>query len=101
GLGDLVSAAPPGGVFGQADAEDLPIPDRSFDAVVSNFGIGHFPRPERALGEFVRVARPGGAVALSWWDGPARHRVMGIFFDAMDEVGARLPPELTTGTPMF
>jgi len=98
---ELASAAYPGIDFRQADAEDLPIPDRSFDAVVSNFGIGHFPRPERALAEFVRVARPGGAVAVSWWDVPARHRVMGIFFDAMNEVGASLPPDLPTGPPLF
>ena len=98
---ELASAAYPGVDFRQADAEDLPIPDRSFDVVVSNFGIGHFPRPERALAEFVRVARPGGVVAVSWWDVPARHRVMGIFFDAMNEVGACPPPELPTGPPMF
>src|SRR5262245_42765517 len=97
----LASAAYPSVEFREADAEDLPLADRSFDAVVSNFGVGHFPRPERALAEFVRVARPGGAVAVSWWDVPARHRVMGIFFDAMNEVGASLPPELPTGPPMF
>src|SRR5215471_4580013 len=97
----LASAAYSGVDFRLGDAEDLPIPDRSFDAVVSNFGIGHFPRPERALAEFVRVARPGGAVAVSWWDVPARHRVMGIFFDAMNEVGASLPPDLPTGPPLF
>jgi ubiquinone/menaquinone biosynthesis C-methylase UbiE len=59
------AAASPSVEFREADAEDLPLPDRSFDAVVSNFGIGHFPRPERALTEFVRVARRGGVVAVS------------------------------------
>jgi len=97
----LASAAYPGIDFRQADAESLPIPDRSFDAVVSNFGIGHFPRPERALAEFVRVVSSGGTVAVSWWDLPVRHRVMGIFFDAMNEAGASPPPELPTGPPMF
>src|SRR5215831_7221935 len=97
----LASAAYAGMDFRLGDAEDLPIPDRSFDAVVSNFGIGHFPRPERALAEFVRVVRSGGAVAVSWWDVPARHRVMGIFFDAMNEAGATSPPELPAGPPMF
>src|SRR5262245_23590908 len=37
--------------FRHADAEALPFADGDFDAVVSNFGIGHFPRPERAIGE--------------------------------------------------
>jgi len=97
----LASAAYPGIEFRLGDAEDLPIPDGSFDAVVSNFGIGHFPRPERAMAEFVRVVRSGGAVAVSWWDVPVRHRVMGIFFDAMNEAGATSPPELPTGPPLF
>jgi SAM-dependent methyltransferase len=97
----LAAAANPGVEFRQADAEDLPFPGGSFDAVVSNFGIGHFPRPERALVEFVRVVMPGGAVAVSWWDVPARHRVNGIFFDAMNEIGVSPPPDLPTGPPMF
>jgi ubiquinone/menaquinone biosynthesis C-methylase UbiE len=88
----LASAAHPSLEFREADAEDLPLPDRSFDAVVSNFGIGHFPRPERAVAEFVRVARGGGAVAVSWWDVPDRNRIMGIFFDAMRDAGASPPP---------
>ncbi len=90
----LASAAYPSVEFREADAEDLPLPDRSFDAVVSNFGIGHFPRPERALAEFVRVVRRGGAVAVSWWDVPARHRVMGIFFDAMSAAAASQPADI-------
>jgi SAM-dependent methyltransferase len=97
----LAAAACPGVEFRQADAEDLPFPDGSFDAVVSSFGIGHFPRPERALAEFVRVLKPEGAVAVSWWDVPARHRLNGIFFEAMNEVGISLPPDLPTAPPMF
>ena len=98
---ELAAAAYPRVEFRQADAEDLPFPAASFDAVVCNFGIGHFPRPERALAEFVRVLMPGGRVAVSWWDVPARHRVNGIFFDAMNEVGVSLPSDLPAGPPMF
>jgi SAM-dependent methyltransferase len=98
---ELAAAQYPRVDFRQADAENLSLPDQSFDAVVSNFGIGHFPRPERALGEFVRVLVPGGAVAVSWWDIPARHRVNGIFFDAMNEAGATPPADLPAGPPMF
>jgi SAM-dependent methyltransferase len=87
--------------FRQADAESLPFPDRSFDAVLCNFGIGHFPQPELAVGEFARVAAPGGFVALSWWDVPARHRLNGIFFDAVSEAQAPPPAGLPAGPPMF
>src|SRR5262249_9532346 len=77
------------------------VADGSFEAVVRNVGIGHFPRPDRALTEFVRVARRGGSVAVSWWDVPARHRVMGIFFDALSDAGASAPPAIPAGPPMF
>jgi SAM-dependent methyltransferase len=87
--------------FRQADAESLPFPDRSFNAVLSNFGTGHFPQPERAVGEFARVAAPGGVVAVSWWDIPARHRLNGIFFDAVSEAHAAPPADLPAGPPMF
>jgi SAM-dependent methyltransferase len=87
--------------FRQADAENLPFASRSFDAVVCNFGIGHFPRPKRAVSELFRVSASGGIIALSWWDVPARHRVNGIFFDAMNEAGASPPPDIPPGPPMF
>ena len=98
---ELAAAQYPRIDFRQGDAENLPLTDHSFDCVVSNFGLGHFPRPERALSEFVRVLIPGGALAVSWWDVPPRHRVMGIFFDAMNEAGATPPAELPAGPPMF
>lgn len=49
------------------DAEDLDFPDASFDRVLCGFGIMFFPQLDRALGEFRRVLKPGGRVALSTW----------------------------------
>lgn len=97
----LAALACPGVKFLLADAEQLPFPDQSFDAVLCNFGIGHFPRPERGMSDLVRVVVPGGAVAVSWWDVPKRHRVNGMFFDAIAEAGASLPPDLPPIPPMF
>jgi SAM-dependent methyltransferase len=97
----IAAAQYPGLDFRQGDAENLPFPDQSFDAVASNFGIGHFPRPEQAIREFARVLVPHGIVALSWWDVPARHRLNGVFFDAVNEVQATPPPDLPIGPPLF
>ena len=49
------------------DAEALPFPDASFDAVVSVVGVMFAPDHERAASELVRVCRPGGTVALANW----------------------------------
>lgn len=49
------------------DAEALDFPDASFDRVLCGFGIMFLPRLDRALGEFRRVLKPGGRVALSTW----------------------------------
>jgi ubiquinone/menaquinone biosynthesis C-methylase UbiE len=51
----------------QGDAEALPFPDRSFDRVLSAFGIQFAPRHEITARELVRVCRPGGAIALANW----------------------------------
>src|SRR5215210_1485653 len=41
----------PGVEFRQADAQTLPFEDGAFDAVVGNFGLPHFGRPELAVAE--------------------------------------------------
>jgi SAM-dependent methyltransferase len=76
-----------------ADAEELPFPDGSFDAVVGNLVVNHLPAPERALREFVRVLRPRGAVAVSTWDRPERTRFLGIMLDALAECRVDPPPD--------
>lgn len=88
-------------VFHVADVETLPFTEASFDAVVCNFGLGHFPRPERALVECVRVLSPGGRLSFAWWDVPARTRIQGVLIEALQEVGAMPPPDIPTGPPMF
>jgi ubiquinone/menaquinone biosynthesis C-methylase UbiE len=77
-----------GGVrFVRGDAEDLPFAEHSFEALVCNFAINHFPRPERAIAEFARVIVPGGGIALSTWDLPERNRFLGILLDALRACG--------------
>ena len=51
----------------QGDVEALPLPDASFDFVVSQFGHMFAPRPEVAVREMLRVLKRGGVIAFSTW----------------------------------
>jgi ubiquinone/menaquinone biosynthesis C-methylase UbiE len=53
--------------FLHGDAEELPFPDHSFDAVLSVYGSMFAPHQERAAAELLRVCRPGGTVAMANW----------------------------------
>jgi SAM-dependent methyltransferase len=51
----------------EGDVENLPFQDSNFDVVVSQFGHMFAPRPEVAIGEMLRVLKPGGIIAFSTW----------------------------------
>jgi SAM-dependent methyltransferase len=53
--------------FQEADAENLPFPDQSFDSVMSIFGVMFTPDQERAASELLRVCKPGGSIGLANW----------------------------------
>ena len=53
--------------FEQADAENLPFSDASFDVVLSTFGVMFTPDQEKAAAEMARVCRPGGRIGLANW----------------------------------
>jgi SAM-dependent methyltransferase len=57
----------PGLLFVEGDAQRLPFPDESFDAVTMNFGILHLSQPEAAVAEARRVLLPGGTFAFTVW----------------------------------
>ena len=56
--------------FREGDAEALPFPDRSFDVVLSTFGVMFAPDQEQAARELVRSRARAGA--LAWRTGPPR-----------------------------
>ncbi|HET7773592.1 MAG TPA: bifunctional demethylmenaquinone methyltransferase/2-methoxy-6-polyprenyl-1,4-benzoquinol methylase UbiE [Burkholderiaceae bacterium] len=48
----------------QADAEQLPFPDKTFDRVTVAFGLRNMTHKERALAEMRRVLVPGGQLLV-------------------------------------
>jgi ubiquinone/menaquinone biosynthesis C-methylase UbiE len=81
--------------FDEADAEDLPYGDASFDAVVSTFGVMFTADQDRAAAELLRVCRPGGTIALANWtpDG-----FTGRLFKT---IGAHNPPPAGVASPIL
>jgi ubiquinone/menaquinone biosynthesis C-methylase UbiE len=53
--------------FQEADAENLPFPDASFDVVMSTFGVMFTPNQEQAANELTRVCKPRGRIGLANW----------------------------------
>jgi SAM-dependent methyltransferase len=52
------------------DAQQLDLPDASFDRVVASFSVMFCPEPHRALAEARRVLRSGGRFAAGVWSYP-------------------------------
>lgn len=51
----------------EADAEALPFPDGSFDAVISCVGAMFAPHHRETAAEMLRVCRPGGTIGMINW----------------------------------
>src|SRR5438874_1084417 len=86
--------------FREGDAEALPFPEGSFDALARNFGMLHLAQPERAVAEALRVLRAGGRFAFTVWAKPEAAVGFGFILDAIRKHGnpdVPLPP----GPPFF
>jgi SAM-dependent methyltransferase len=90
----------PGVDFREGDAEALPFPDASFDAVVMSFGLLHLGRPDEALAETHRVLRRGGRLSFTVWAKPEEAIAFGIVLRAIERHG-RLDVPLPPGPPFF
>jgi SAM-dependent methyltransferase len=59
--------------FDVVDACDLPYDDGSFDAVSCRLGYMFFPDMGLATREMVRVLKPGGRIAATFWGAPEKN----------------------------
>jgi demethylmenaquinone methyltransferase/2-methoxy-6-polyprenyl-1,4-benzoquinol methylase len=77
--------------FIEGNAEELPLPDDSFDAYTIAFGIRNVPRIDKALAEAYRVLKRGGrflALEFSRVDTPVLDRLYDAYsFAAIPALG--------------
>lgn len=65
--------------YQQGDAMALPLPGASADVVSIAFGIRNVAGPAKAMGEFVRVLKPGGRVVVLEFSLPSNPVLRGLY----------------------
>jgi SAM-dependent methyltransferase len=73
----------------EADAENLPFDDSSFDVVMSAIGAMFAPQHQATADELVRVCRPGGTIGLLCWTSEG---IIGELFRALKPFAPPPPP---------
>jgi len=64
----------------QGDAQQVPFPDNSFDAVTVGYGLRNLASWERGLEEMIRVAKPGGRIVILEFGKPENALWRKIYF---------------------
>ena len=74
--------------FVQADAQDLPFPDDSFDCITIAFGLRNVTDKDRALRSMLRVLKPGGRLLVLEFSKPGNE----VLSKAYDTYSFKLLP---------
>jgi SAM-dependent methyltransferase len=74
-------------------AEKLPFASRLFDVALAQLVVHFMADPVRGLGEMLRVTRTGGTVAACVWDHAGGQGPLGVFWEAVRELDARVEDE--------
>ncbi len=69
-----------------AAAEDLPFPDKGFDAALAQLVVHFMSDPVAGLREMARVVRHDGVVAACVWDHAGRNGPLSVFWQAAREL---------------
>ena len=81
--------------FQEADAEDLPFADSTFDVALSTFGVMFAPDQARSAQELTRVVRSGGRIGLASWTPE------GFIGDLFRLIASYVPPPAGLQSPML
>jgi SAM-dependent methyltransferase len=84
--------------FREGDAENIPLPDASFDVVLSTVGVMFAPDQEKAASELLRVCRPGGRIGLANWTPDGFAGELGSLFGKYLPFSPGLKPPVLWGT---
>lgn len=84
--------------FREGDAESIPLPDASFDVVLSTVGVMFAPDQEKAASELLRVCRPGGKIGLANWTPEGFAGELGSLFGRYMPPSPGLKPPTLWGT---
>ncbi len=76
----------PGVDVRRAAAEELPFPDRAFDAALAQLVVHFMANPVRGLREMARVARRGGVVGACVWDHAGERAPLTAFWRAVRQL---------------
>ncbi len=83
----------------EADAQQLPFDDASFDLVLCQFGAMFFPDRAGAFAEVRRVLRPGGRFLFNVWDRIETNEFADVVTQALADVFPHDPPRFLARTP--
>jgi ubiquinone/menaquinone biosynthesis C-methylase UbiE len=76
-----------------AAAEQLPFPDRAFDAALAQLVVHFMSDPVAGLAEMARVVRNDGVVAACVWDHAGEHGPLSVFWQAARELDPTVADE--------
>jgi SAM-dependent methyltransferase len=86
----------PGADVRRAVAEELPWPDKAFDAALAQLVVNFMRDAYVGVGEMRRVVRPGGVVAACTWDYGDGMQLLRTFWAAARDLDPDAPDEALT-----
>ena len=78
--------------FARMDAEELDLPDASFEVALCALGLMYMPDPQQALREMRRVLRPAGRMVIAVWGERSRCGWSALFQIVEAEVASEVCP---------